>query len=209
MTHFISALKCEALPIIRHYGLRKLQRAELFNIYVNDNHNITMTISGIGKIAAAAATAYSYSILASKPNEVWLNLGVAGHRSYAIGDIYLASRIEDEGSARAWYPQLLFETPVPVASLLSLDQPSTEYSEQMFDMEASGFIATCSRFAGAELTHSIKVIADNQCAPARKLSANMVTKLIDAAKEQIVTLASQLDTLASEISGANQNSHEN
>ena len=204
MIHFICALKCEASPIIRQYGLRKLHRARLFNIYVNESQNISMTITGIGKIAAAAATTYSFTMLECGRNEVWLNLGVAGHRSYAIGGIYLASRIEDAGSTRAWYPKLSIETPVPVASLLSLDQPSTDYSDCMFDMEAAGFISSACRFACAELTHSIKIIADNQCAPATKLSANMVTQLIDAVKEQIVMLASQLQTLARDITVTNQ-----
>ena len=199
MIHFICALKCEASPIIDYYKLKHFQKADLFTIYSNDDRGISVTITGIGKLAAAAATSYSYTMLECGPGDVWLNLGVAGHRSHAIGDIYLANRIEDAGSARVWYPQVVINTEIPTASLLTLDHPCTDYNDSMFDMEAAGFIATACRFAKAEFIQSIKIISDNQEITARKIAAKTVRDLIEATKEKIVTLASQLNVLSYEL----------
>jgi nucleoside phosphorylase len=199
MIHFICALKCEASPIIDYYKLKHFQKADLFKIYRNDNHGVSVTITGIGKLAAAAATSYSYSILGCGQGDVWLNLGVAGHRSHTIGDIYLANRIEDAGSARVWYPQVLIDTEIPTASLLTLDQPCTDYNDSMFDMEAAGFIVTACRFNNAEFIQSIKIISDNQEIPAREIAAKTVRELIEATKEKIVVLASQLNILSCEL----------
>lgn len=199
MVHFVCALKCEAAPIIEYYKLSRMQKAGVFSIYVNSGHDISLTITGIGKLAAAAATTYSYTMMQCLPGDVWINLGMAGHRTHAIGDIYLADRIEDAASAQAWYPRLAIETDIPRAGLLSLDQPSKDYADVMFDMEAAGFIASASRFTNAELTHSIKIISDNEETPAGKISARKATELVAAKKEQIVTLVSQLKNLSTNL----------
>jgi len=199
MIHFICALKCEASPIIEYYRLSRVKRAVLFSVYSNSSHNISLTITGIGKLAAAAATTYSYSIMDCSPGDVWLNLGMAGHRSHAIGDIYLADRIEDAGNTLVWYPQLTIESDIPRAGLLSLDRPSTDYGNVMYDMEAAGFIASACHFTTAELSHSIKIISDNQETPAGKITARKATDLVASKKEKIITLASQLEDLSREL----------
>lgn len=199
MIHFICALKCEASPIIEHYQLKHLQKAGLFNIYINKTNEVSLTITGIGKLAAAMATTYTYSFLQCDADHVWINLGVAGHATHNIGDIYIANRIEDTSNASVWYPQLVINTDIPTASLQSLDKPSTEYKNIMYDMEAAGFIFSASRFATSELSHSIKVISDNQKTPANNLSAKSISKLIDVAVEPIVMFASQLDSLSLEL----------
>jgi nucleoside phosphorylase len=198
MIHFICALKCEALPIINHYRLKHLQKARLFKILINDNHTVSLTITGIGKLAAAAATTYSYTALQCEQNDVWINLGVAGHVSHNIGDIYIANRVEDASSARVWFPQIMIDTKIQTAGLLTLDQPSNDYNDLMFDMEAAGFIFSAYRFATPELTQCIKIISDNQNSPAEQLSAKMTTDLISATVEDIVEFVSQLDSISPE-----------
>jgi len=86
MIHFICALRCEALPIIEYYGLRYLSDAQFFGIYVSDNRNISLTVTGMGKLAATAGTIYSYTKLDCGPGDVWLNVGVAGHRQHKTPD---------------------------------------------------------------------------------------------------------------------------
>jgi hypothetical protein len=200
MIHYICALKCEASPLIEHYQLKHIQKAELFNIYMNNENGVSLTITGVGKLAAAMATTYTYTFLQCEAGDVWINMGVAGHATHNIGDIYIANCIEDISNTSTWYPQLVIDTSIPTAGLQSLDQPSTEYNNTMYDMEAAGFIFSASRFATSELSHSIKVISDNQLSPTDRLSARMISKLIDAAKEPIVMFASQLETLSLELS---------
>ncbi len=199
MIHFICALKCEASPIIKYYDLKHLTDARLFRIYVNDKTGISLTVTGVGKLAATGGVIYSYAELNCEPGDVWLNLGVAGHREHAIGDIFLSSHIEDSASSVVWYPQIVIDTEIPTEKLLTLDQPSTKYVDAMFDMEASGFISAASRVSAGELVHSIKIISDNQDNPAGKFKKSTVSNLIELNMEQIVTLSSQLETLAKQL----------
>ncbi len=199
MIHFICALRCEASAIIEYYDLKYLSDAQLFGIYANDSGNISLTVTGVGKLAATAGTIYSYTILNCDPGDVWLNVGIAGHRDHTIGDIYLSNCIEDSASAEIWYPQIIIDSEIPTEKLLTLDRPSTNYDEVMFDMEGSGFISTACRFGLMELIHSIKIISDNQEHPAGKLTEGRVNKLIELNTEKVVSLASHLEILSNEL----------
>ena len=197
MIHFICALKCEALPLIEYYKLKHKSDAHLFNIYLNKN--VSLTISGVGKFSAVAACTYSYSILDCNEHDIWLNVGIAGHLNYSIGDMYLANRIEDESSSQIWYPQIINNPGIPTANLLTLDKQSAQYGTAMIDMEASGFMSSVSRFATAEFVHSVKVISDNQNSPSSTISAKNVSQLIEKSQGDIVSLARQLEKLADEL----------
>ncbi|MFT5350175.1 MAG: nucleoside phosphorylase, partial [Gammaproteobacteria bacterium] len=191
--------KCEALPLIQHYDLKYHADSDLFNVYANEPKHISLTITGIGKLASAAGTIYTYTLLDANFSDIWLNVGIAGHCSFTIGDVYLANRIEDAGSGQVWYPQIVIDKNIPTANLLTLDRPSTKYDLSIFDMEASGFISVACRFATAELIHSVKIISDNKENPAGKFNPDMVSKLIDMKKEEIQALARRLEDMSVEL----------
>ena len=197
MIHFICALKCEALPLIEHFKLKHKSNAHLFNIYLNEE--VSLTVSGVGKLAAVAACTYSYSILDCKDHDIWLNVGIAGHTSFSIGEVYLANRVEDESSSQVWYPQIITEPGMPTANLLTLEKESTEYGSAMFDMEASGVMSATSRFTTVEFVHSVKIISDNQSSSISDISAKKVSLLIEKSKSNIIHLANQLKELADEL----------
>jgi len=94
---------------------------------------------------------------------------------------------------------VVIDIEIPTEKLLTLDRPSTNYGEVMFDMEGSGFISAACRFGSMELIHSIKIISDNQDKPAGKLNEDKVNKLIELNTEKVVSLASQLETLSNEV----------
>jgi len=121
-----------------------------------------------------------------------LNIGVAGHKKIMVGQAILAHRIQDAGNGHLFYPQFVFEPPCPTAELLTLDKPSIDYDEKMFDMEAAGFYATASRFSTIELIHVLKIISDNEEYPASKPDESFVEKLIG---NQIKTIDHLLDKL--------------
>lgn len=197
MIHFFCALRCEASTLIEHYKLFYLRGSQFFGIYVNKDNTISLTVTGIGKLSAAAAVMYNYTILESKPADVWLNVGIAGHADHSIGDIYVSNKIEDSASGKTWFPQLVTDTDIPSENLLTLDRPSTNYVEVMFDMEASGFFSTVTRFATSELTHSIKIISDNREKPAGKMSEDGIRKLVESNITRIVNFAKDLEILSS------------
>ncbi|MEE9552637.1 MAG: hypothetical protein V3V89_06275, partial [Gammaproteobacteria bacterium] len=93
MIHLICALKCEAKPLIQHYHLRHFDNAEGFVIYSNNETNISLTITGPGKVNAATGVSYVHSLWNNRRCDGWLNIGIAGHQSMSAGQAVLAHSI--------------------------------------------------------------------------------------------------------------------
>jgi len=190
MLHIVTALPCEAKPIIRHYRLNGRQAENGFRIYENDQ--IGLIIAGIGKCAAAAACAY---LQGAEPQSkhAWLNLGIAGHGDLNVGDAVMAHKVTDANTATSWYPAMPFKHPCPTVELVSVDQPQTDYDANIaYDMEASGFYDTASRFNSSELVQVVKLISDNHANPAEQVSAELTEQIIDAKLDKIDALIQKL-----------------
>ncbi len=161
MLIWVMALHCEAKPIIDYYRLKKSTHHRSFDLYQNDD--MQCVISGIGKTSVAAATAWAATINHQQVSICWINLGTAGAAEHIIGDIFWLDKITDKPSNRSCYPVSALSGGLQSISCISLDQPSVNYHpEAIFDMEASAFFATATRFSSTELVHSLKIISDNQ-----------------------------------------------
>ncbi len=204
MIHFICALKCEARSLIAHYRLKHSTDSDSFPLYISPDKQISLTISGVGKINAAAATAFTHAFLHTEKQDIWLNVGIAGHKALAIGEITLAHKIVDQANNYAWYPQIIFSPPCPSVEILSCDEPATDYTDSLFEMEAAGFYATACRFASSELIHVIKIISDNQQQPAEIMSESFVAGLVKEKLTVIDQIAESLNLLANEIDSSNE-----
>lgn len=206
MVHFICALRCEAKSLIAHYRLKKCAESESFPLFISQDKQTSLTISGTGKINAAAATAFTNAFLQTGKPDIWLNMGIAGNRELEIGEITLAHKIIDQTNQRTWYPQIIFSPHCQSMEILSCDKPVTDYesailSDTVFEMEAAGFYATACRFATSELIHVVKIISDNQQHPTDKISESFVNNLvknkltgIDQILESLHLLAKNLET---------------
>jgi nucleoside phosphorylase len=205
MIHLFCALACEAQPIIQNFKLTELKQFNLFRLYQSKDKEINLTITGIGKLNAASAVSYHYASLNTIASDIWLNIGVAGNKNIAIGEIRLANKITDEQTKACWYPQIIFKVPCDSISLTTLDDPSTNYKDDLFDMEASGFYQMAIRLGTAELIHCIKIISDNTEQPTSTVNADKVKKMISAKMkiieqtiEQLKPLSLELNTVISE-----------
>lgn len=199
MIHIFCALPCEAQPIIQNFKLTELKQFDLFRIYQSKNNEISLTITGIGKLNAASAVSYHHASLNTVSSDIWLNIGVAGHQNITIGEIRLANKITDEQTKLSWYPQIIFKAPCDSISLNTLDAPSTNYQEALFDMEASGFYQMSIRLGTAELVHCIKIISDNAEQPTSKINTDGVKKIIAAQMKIIEQIIDRLKPLSIEL----------
>ncbi len=170
-----------------------------FPVYLDKTSGLSLTITGPGKINAAAGTSYLHGLFNTQADDGWLNIGVAGHKTMVVGQAILAHRIQDAGNSHVFYPQFVFEPPCQTAELLTLDRPSTDYEEKMFDMEAAGFYAIASRFATVELIHVLKIISDNEEHPAAKPDESFIEKLIGNHIETMDHLLDKLRLLSLEL----------
>ena len=161
MLIWVSALHCEAKPVIDYYRLRKEHAKTPFELYRGEQ--MIAIVSGIGKIASAAASAWIGGEQGQAASLCWINLGCAGAASHAIGSAFSIDKIIDADSGQRYYPVPVSPGSLPHSPCLSLGRPSEEYREDcLFDMEASGFVYSALRFSSAELVQSIKVVSDNR-----------------------------------------------
>ena len=202
MQLIVTALDSEARPLLDQYRLRASANSGPFRLYGNDN--ILLIVSGIGRVNAAAASAY-LAALAGPGVHSWLNIGIGGQRDYVLGSAWLASCIQLPNARQNWYPPLIFTLPCPAATVCTVDQPQLDYpSEHIYEMEAAGFYPTATRFSSGELVQCLKIISDNAEHAAERLRPAMVSDLVRAALEPIDKVLCALRELADELQQAEQ-----
>ncbi len=203
MINIVTAIQCEAKPLLKRYGLRGGTDRGPFRIY--EGEDMRLIVSGIGKIAAAAASSYVFTRFGRDPCSAWLNIGTAGHAAHPIGKGILAHKITDAGSGLSWYPPLILEAHRHTDAIITVDRPALEYTgTAVHEMEAAGFYATASRFATSELVQCYKVISDNRARPAHLITKDFAASLIDENISEIGEIIQQLNGLATRLSSINE-----
>lgn len=174
-----AALPCEAKPFVEHFSLKKDVTVQPFAVYFN--HDICLTVTGLGKSAMAAGVAYTQALFASVEHPVLLNIGIAGHKDHALGSLFLIDKIIDSDSQKSYYPSLLVKPPCPTGGIQTSSKPRLQYDKShLCDMEASAFYETAVRFSSSELILCLKVISDNEQTGVGNIQPKQVAILISA-----------------------------
>lgn len=190
-----TALPCEAKPLVEHFQLKKDVSVQPFAFY--GYGELCLTVTGLGKTAMAAAIAYTQALFGSEAHSVMINIGIAGHKDYAIGDLYSVHKIMDADSHKNFYPPLIGKTLCPSCTIRTSSMPQLAYDhDDLCDMEASAFYETATRFTSSELSQCLKVISDNQYAPASNIDAKQVSLLIAAHLKTIEAFIQQISAMA-------------
>ncbi len=198
MLRFVVAFEAEARPLIEHYGLDRDDATSAFKIYRQGD--VALVVSGIGKAAAAAATSFLHLAAGGERDAVWLNVGIAGHGTRAVGEAVLAHKIVDRGSGRSWYPPLVFKAPCATDQVTTVDRPEREMAAPgAFDMEASGFVAIACRFASAELVHCLKVVSDGPNTELESLTPRVARRLVEKNIPAVEAVAEAYGRLSDEL----------
>ena len=172
--NIVVAMKREAVPLINYWNLKENPK----KFYSNKKKKINLIISGIGKKRAEKATIY----LAEKTNNnsFFLNIGIAGHKNYKLGEIILISKITDNKTKYSWYPSLLWKTKIKKTPLITVGFPKIRYTTNfLYDMEASGFFKGAREFVGPEMVQCIKIISDNKKSSILNISSNKIENWIN------------------------------
>ena len=178
--NIVVAMKREATPLINYWDLKENSK----KFYSNKKKKINLIISGIGKKKSERATI----CLAEKTNKnsFFLNIGIAGHKDFKLGEIFLVSKVTDNKTKYNWYPSLLWKTKIKKAPLVTVRFPKIRYLTRcLYDMEASGFFRGARKFVGPEMAQSIKIISDNKKSSILNISSNKIENWI---KSKITTI---------------------
>jgi len=173
----VVALKPEATPIIRHFGLTALPKSAEFPVYVGESINLIR--SGVGHKASALATKYLADFLQEVKFSAWLNIGIAGHRSFEVGVGVAVNKIVDAKTGKTWYPSALVSKNWSNDTIMCVEYPELQYKQDAsYDMESAGFYEMASKISLNELILCYKVISDNRDHSVKNISKESVSRLI-------------------------------
>lgn len=196
MINLVVALASEARPLVRHFRLSQDRASRAFRLYSDEG--IRLVVTGVGKLNAASGVGYLGGRSRAR-DQVWLNVGIGGHRELELSSGVVASKITDHAARRSWYPPLVAGLPAHATQVTTFDAPVEPYpADTVCDMEASAFFACATRFSTAELVQCYKVVSDNGSTGTASVTAPLAEELIAARLPEIESLCRALEALAEE-----------
>ncbi len=200
MITLVCAHMAEAKPLVQHFRLTKDDSAKHYPGYKNPDSGIVLIVTGNGKLAAAA-NCMSHATQSNLSRfDAWLNVGIAGHASRAIGEPVVVDKCIDAGSQQCWYPQFVFSFTAATDHCITVDRPQDDYTHALVDMELSGIMSVATRFTTLELIHSVKIVSDNTAHPHTQFNRNDTDKLITASLPTVEILVNELSSISHEMS---------
>ena len=159
MIHFLVATNSEARPLIDIFKLKKEKNLKQILIYANQK--MSLTITGIGKINAAIGVTETYYYYNQKNNNIWINIGLAGHKDFKVGSIYGINKIDDDETKKKFFP-FVNQFNLQNQECLTVGKQKKSYSSKIYDMESSGFYQSACKYSSKELLQIVKIISDNK-----------------------------------------------
>ena len=183
MQFIVTALHAEAAPLVRHFGLKQNPSSRPFRRF--ESGEITLVVSGVGKIPSAIATTWVLNQGECSEDSTALNFGLCGCADTGVprGSLVIINKITDHGSGRTFYPDLLLRHTLVESALTTHDAPvfcrrPGGDLKGMADMEASGFFQAATKVLPVERIHCLKLVWDYL--EARELEAEAVEDLVEA-----------------------------
>lgn len=183
MQFIVTALRAEAVPLIRKFGLKQNTSSRPFQRF--ESKEIILVVSGVGKILSAIATTWILNQGKRGESSTALNFGLCGcsNRKIPLGSLAIINKITDHGSGRNFYPELLLRHPFIESALTTYDAPvfcgdPNSAPAGMADMEASGFFQAAARILPLERILCLKLVSDYL--EPREFGAKAVEDLVEA-----------------------------
>ncbi|MEJ2589804.1 MAG: hypothetical protein P8178_00140 [Candidatus Thiodiazotropha sp.] len=189
--HLAVALPAEAKPLIRAFGLRRLQPdSGEPPLYLGSRLALVLTGAGSAAMARGVARLEAFGCNATTG---WLNLGIAGHGSLPLGSCLLADSITDVHAGRQWRLRPPTIADIPTGPLHCVREPVSDYAADTgYDMESAGFSASLDNLGALPRAAVLKIVSDGPDQPTTRINARMVGDLIQRAIPMITTLIDHL-----------------
>jgi adenosylhomocysteine nucleosidase len=169
MIYIITALFAEALPLIKHFSLKKISHYARFPVYAGEK--FFLIVSGVQKINSAVSIAYCLGNQKPTGSQI-VNIGIAGCsiNRFPIGTLFLIHKVIDLSTSKEFFPDILLDHGLPEADLTTSDIPifRTSAIENPFfqspttlvDMEASGFMQSARLYFSSHQISILKLVSD-------------------------------------------------
>lgn len=181
MIFICTSMYCEAQPFIHQLNLKKDSESYKFEIFKNEE--ITLIITGIGKVKSAVAVTYLFSKYEPVTSDLFINVGVCGteNKNIAIGTTFICNKIIDGDEKKTFYPDMLFrhlfeEASVETSSSI-VNNDNIRLEGKIVDMEASGIYQAALIFLQPHQMFFVKIVSDYL--KFENLTREGISKIID------------------------------
>lgn len=204
MIYVVTALYQEAHGFIRELELKKNTAYAPFEVFDNESAGIRLVVTGVGEIAAAAATAAVCARDGADASDFLINIGCcasanagadsgcetvdsgmdSGSRTVnaaQIGDLYLCHKITEQATGKTFYPDILYRHPWKERELVTGMQPLQRAAAQgvLYDMEAAAVYQAGIRFFSPDRMIFLKVVSDSGVAGQERMTAETLAGLLE------------------------------
>lgn len=168
MIFITTAMYCEASPLISSLRLKKDMVSKRFQVFSNDN--ITLIITGTGKVDSAIGTTYLLSQYKARSTDIYINIGICGKAQssdgFKIGDIIMCNKLIDYDSNKSFYPDIIFKHPFKEGILETFStvinkQMKLNFKGEIIDMEGTGAYKAAEKFLLQHKIYILKIVSDN------------------------------------------------
>ncbi|MGN1023302.1 MAG: hypothetical protein ACI4OJ_07390 [Lachnospiraceae bacterium] len=196
MILLVGALYREAAPLIQALSLKRDPACTAFQRFAGED--AVLYLSGTGESAAACCAGFA---LGREENVSHLvNLGAAAGPAGTKGRLFRILSLEDQGSGKRFYPDLLLSADIPEAALVTSPRPvgreEVRLANQnvphpvLFDMEGAALFAAAGRFLGPERIHLFKFVSDDGTEGA--LTPELLSSLAEEAAPKVLSFIRNL-----------------
>lgn len=198
MIYVMMALYQEAHGLIRELKLKKNTAYAPFEVFDNESAGIRLVVTGVGEIAAAAATAAVCARDGADTADFLVNIGCcaaggcepadrdmdsgygAAHAAQT-GDLYVCHKITEQATGKTFYPDILYRHPWKERELVTGMQPLQRAAAHgaLYDMEAAAVYQAGIRFFSPDRMIFLKVVSDSGVAGQERMTAEMLAGLLE------------------------------
>lgn len=169
------ALYAEGQYLIQNYELKKEPECKHFQVFSNEEQNIRLVITGVGRTSAAVAVAEISTIYPPDACDCMVNLGsCAGGEDVPAGSVIMANSLMDVESGRTFYPDMIYKHPFlegRVETSARIHEASSKQNRVdgntdakqivVHDMEATGLYEAGNYYYGPHQMVFMKVVTDH------------------------------------------------
>ena len=217
MIYVMMALYQEAHGLIRELELKKNTAYAPFEVFDNESAGIRLVVTGVGEIAAAAATAAVCARDGADAADFLVNIGCcaaggcepadrdmdsgygAAHAAQT-GDLYVCHKITEQATGKTFYPDILYRHPWKERELVTGMQPLQRAAAHgaLYDMEAAAVYQAGIRFFSPDRMLFLKVVSDFGVAGQERMTAETLTGLLEQHVKEIAAFLANLREAADE-----------
>ena len=217
MIYVMMALYQEAHGLIRELELKKNTAYAPFEVFDNESAGIRLVVTGVGEIAAAAATAAVCARDGADAADFLVNIGCcaaggcepadrdmdsgygAAHAAQ-IGDLYVCHKITEQATGKTFYTDILYRHPWKERELVTGMQPLQRAAAHgaLYDMEAAAVYQAGIRFFSPDRMIFLKVVSDFGIAGQERMTAEALTGLLEQHVKEVAAFLTNLREAADE-----------